>query len=714
MSRSEIIRLVSSGNKIENPNNVASCFRNNLFPILTDVKSIALASVKIPLKKGSKIRRAEFSNEFFANRSLSLTVTDAEKSYLTNFRLIITDPKNNLSGIGITLHALDRFGSRELRMLTKISQVEYFTNSWDVYGSFSIETEWDWNLVSLGYSGDNFQDVSFRKQKYEFVFDENENMYRVRLKFSLWFRFLLDGKPAEVKDYVINVFPPRYLNYQNLEWYGFVFAAGLKAGQWMIVSNVIDKGTLSIDETVKPPIIKIDDVSYEFLWISPRMEGLRKYLVPTADRVAEIIYVMCDAVHPMKIKSVLSEPCLHLVTVKNEDLQNDYLDIEISAAGFIFRNTTTETIDHITISLLNDNLEPHQFIDNDRTTIVTIFSSNQRNIDKDLFIFSSSDNLQKHDNSSQKFDIENVPPISYESISLVYTSIPLKHYAFETTDPNTHWFELVQHHEKAVPTKLWPSGEKKNDVYMVIWLFGRSVSYQTMLDDISTLPRKIGPPRGYPTLHVWEDFATSVTYSGPKYPRSTILMSDNIVFADYPNPQKITIQGVSVQGFRFLIVVSLVPTVVVTSDVSQVQNAEVLNKIRKEGVNSAHSYSAYYETYFIEDNPCYKENPFEDDDEQIYIHLDEIKPTRIANQNEPILQDILFGRSSVTDPARRIDKWFSLPLTVPLPFKTPFQQILHFSFTDAIGELNKLIDNRRSTICVCHLCRPKILQALTE
>ena len=98
-----------------------------------------------------------------------------------------------------------------------------------------------------------------------------------------------------------------------------------------------------------------------------------------------------------------------------------------------------------------------------------------------------------------------------------------------------------------------------------------------------------------------------------------------------------------------------------------------------------------------------QQEAIDDDNQQIYVHSEDINLTRIANQNEPIFQD-LFISGNATD-SGRITEYLSIPNFIPLTLNTPIVGDMTFELLNAVGERNVYIDRKRSTIIVCKLIK---------
>lgn len=92
-----------------------------------------------------------------------------------------------------------------------------------------------------------------------------------------------------------------------------------------------------------------------------------------------------------------------------------------------------------------------------------------------------------------------------------------------------------------------------------------------------------------------------------------------------------------------------------------------------------------------------------DDNQQIYVHCNQINLTRIANQNEPIFQDMFISNNAIE--SGRLTEYSSIPNHIPLTLNTDMISEMSFEFLNALGEQNNFIDLERSTIIVCKLIK---------
>lgn len=87
------------------------------------------------------------------------------------------------------------------------------------------------------------------------------------------------------------------------------------------------------------------------------------------------------------------------------------------------------------------------------------------------------------------------------------------------------------------------------------------------------------------------------------------------------------------------------------------------------------------------------------DDEQIYIHNNRIEYTRIANQNEPIYQDMFLDEDLIK--LSRITDYVSLPMHIALNMNSSLLSFMNFEFLNGVGEENNNIDKNRATFVLC-------------
>ena len=92
-----------------------------------------------------------------------------------------------------------------------------------------------------------------------------------------------------------------------------------------------------------------------------------------------------------------------------------------------------------------------------------------------------------------------------------------------------------------------------------------------------------------------------------------------------------------------------------------------------------------------------------DDNQQIYVHCNNIHLNRIANQNEPIFQDMFISKNAIE--TGRLTDYLSIPNHLPLNLNSQLTSQLTFELLNAVGEENDFIDLERSTIIVCKLIK---------
>lgn len=92
-----------------------------------------------------------------------------------------------------------------------------------------------------------------------------------------------------------------------------------------------------------------------------------------------------------------------------------------------------------------------------------------------------------------------------------------------------------------------------------------------------------------------------------------------------------------------------------------------------------------------------------DDNQQIYVHCENIDLNRIANQNEPIFQDMFISNNAIQ--SGRLTDYPSIPNHIALNLNAQIVSELHFEFLNAVGEPNGYIDQEKSTIIVCKLIK---------
>lgn len=93
----------------------------------------------------------------------------------------------------------------------------------------------------------------------------------------------------------------------------------------------------------------------------------------------------------------------------------------------------------------------------------------------------------------------------------------------------------------------------------------------------------------------------------------------------------------------------------------------------------------------------------DDDDDQIYVHCNQISSTRIANQFEPIFLDTFVTENSKT--IGRLNEYLSIPMFIPLDLTNSLNRTFEFEFLNAIGEINKNIDPNFTTFVLCKLIK---------
>jgi|ERR1700743_3186 len=98
---------------------------------------------------------------------------------------------------------------------------------------------------------------------------------------------------------------------------------------------------------------------------------------------------------------------------------------------------------------------------------------------------------------------------------------------------------------------------------------------------------------------------------------------------------------------------------------------------------------------------CYSE--IGDDNQQIYVHNNNIELNRIANQNEPIFQDLFLSKNGIA--SNRLTDYISIPNSIPLTLNNSLISEMGFQFLNAIGVENQVIDLERSTIVLCKLIK---------
>ncbi|MGL5592320.1 MAG: hypothetical protein ACRDDH_00070 [Cetobacterium sp.] len=88
-----------------------------------------------------------------------------------------------------------------------------------------------------------------------------------------------------------------------------------------------------------------------------------------------------------------------------------------------------------------------------------------------------------------------------------------------------------------------------------------------------------------------------------------------------------------------------------------------------------------------------------EDDEQIYIHNSKIQFTRIANQNEPIYQDIFLDENKIK--LSRMTDYISTPMHLALDLNSSLLSEMDFEFLNGVGEENNNIDKNRPSFILC-------------
>lgn len=92
-----------------------------------------------------------------------------------------------------------------------------------------------------------------------------------------------------------------------------------------------------------------------------------------------------------------------------------------------------------------------------------------------------------------------------------------------------------------------------------------------------------------------------------------------------------------------------------------------------------------------------------DDNFQIYIHSPNIRLNRIANQHEPILHDLYITQEDLKN--RRITENITIPQHIPYDLNSDLVSNLTMQMYNAVGEINTLIDESRSSVILCKLIK---------
>ena len=83
---------------------------------------------------------------------------------------------------------------------------------------------------------------------------------------------------------------------------------------------------------------------------------------------------------------------------------------------------------------------------------------------------------------------------------------------------------------------------------------------------------------------------------------------------------------------------------------------------------------------------------------QVYVHCDNIVLSRISNQNENIYQDFYIANENIKN--ERITDYVSLPMYTPIKLNTNFLGKIHFDCLNSVGELNNYISLEDNTVIV--------------